>query len=190
LSLLSYQLNHVVVLDAPGPVPRPLPEGIRLAPLDERDIAAMRAHGAAVVRTAAGFATPDRIGFVLRGADGQPCAAAFFAPHDRFRRPDIARLGPGEYVLVELVTWPEQAGRGLGTLMVQHASRAMLARGATRLVSFMWWSHGASLRVFLKAGWRRSRFAAALGERTRPWLVLRLPPALAPGAHLARPEAG
>ncbi len=187
MSWLAYQLNHVVVLDPPGPLPRPLPAGIQLALLDERDVAAMRAHSAREVRVAASFASPQRRGFVLRDAGGQPCATAIFAPHDRFRRPDIARLGPDEWVLIELVTWPEQAGRGLGTLMVQHASHVMFTQGATRLVSFMWWSHGASLRVFLKAGWRRARFAAALGNPARPWLVLRLPPALAPGAGRARP---
>ncbi|MFN3286864.1 MAG: GNAT family N-acetyltransferase [Sphingomonadaceae bacterium] len=117
---------------------------------------------------------------MLRTADGEPCATAIFASHDRFRRPDIARLRPGEWVLVELVTWPEQAGRGLGTLMVQHSSRAMFDLGATRLISFMWWSHAASLRVFLKAGWQRTRFSAALGDPAQPWLTLRLPPMLAP----------
>ncbi len=179
---MAYQLNHVVALEPPGPVPAPLPDGLALDRLGTGDLAAISAHPAHEVRKAAGYVTAARRAFVLRQTGGAPCAVAVFTPADRFGRSDIARLALGEWALVELVTWPEHAGRGLGTLMVQHAARAMFDAGARRLVSFMWWSHRASLRVFLKAGWRRTAFAIAVGPGPGRWLALRLPPWLAPGA--------
>ncbi|MFN3286863.1 MAG: hypothetical protein ACK40H_00255 [Sphingomonadaceae bacterium] len=62
MSLLTYQLNHVVALDPPGPQPAELPEGVRLAPLDAGGVTAMQRHPAREVRTAASFATPARRG--------------------------------------------------------------------------------------------------------------------------------
>lgn len=80
-------------------------------------------------------------------------ALCFFWYGDRYRTRNFWPLAEQEAKLVQIVTLPEQRGKGIASALILYACGDMRHQGFLRLYARIWHSNGSSLRAFQRAGW-------------------------------------
>lgn len=170
--LLGDYTLYAVVARVGAPASPALPAGWSLQPIDATALSVINAHPDPIVRRAAGFEKRGADGFALWEGD-QLLAALHFHDH-RICIADDWPVADGEAMLVNVVTLPEQRGRGAAPLLIAAATHALGYRGIRRFLATVWWTNRASLRAFSKAGWRVVGLSAT-ARPLRQALRLRLP---------------
>ena len=170
----KYQLYRVYRLDRPTQ-PASLSADQSVVQLGNDEFAELSAHADHSVRKSVGFDGPGVTAYGLR-EQGRLASVAFFINREAYYSDSVWPLKPGEAALIELVTLPEQRGKGLAPLLIGHASADMFDRGSSRLYSWLWWTNQPSERAFQKAGWRYTAFSAQFHPfgRTKPIIWRRI----------------
>lgn len=100
---------------------------------------------------------PDHVeepfGFAYR-LRGRPICTINIRSAKTYRRATLDLL-PSEAKLIDVVTAPEERGKGLAPCLIREASDFMKSLGYERIYARIWHSNHASQRAFAKAGWRR-----------------------------------
>lgn len=140
-----------LALDRASPVPA-LPDGLRLAEVDERTVAE---SGDEEIRESAWYGGRDASGYALLRTSRIVCLQWLWFG-ERLRRAGFWRFADGDAVSMHLVTVPDERGRGYATLIKRLTAGRMRERGFGALYSRIWWTNAPSLRVSEKAGWHRA----------------------------------
>ncbi|HET6277960.1 MAG TPA: GNAT family N-acetyltransferase [Candidatus Polarisedimenticolia bacterium] len=96
-------------------------------------------------------ADPFYFAYCLRG---RPICTINVRSADAYRRATLD-LQPSEAKLIDVVTAPEERGKGFAPRLIREASAFMHSLGYERIYARIWHSNHASQRAFVKAGWKR-----------------------------------
>lgn len=163
-------------------------EPANMVPVGPDHLRALGDSRTAKVRNSLSFNRSGMLGYVLL-EEGVPVCVAHFCDAQQYDRAGTWPLRPGEMALMDIATEEHARGRGHAVRLIQAATNACRARGATRLIAFIWWSNAASVRAFTKAGWRRIGLSIEVRIGTR-WHSLRLPLKARHGHPSQRPRQG
>jgi GNAT superfamily N-acetyltransferase len=184
-ALEDYQLNRVYRKDLPAhPPPAPtLPEPATIAPIVSRERFA-QAAAPELLDHAWYLDTHAHAYGLYEGRELVSAAVFWVSGHPRMPG-RFAWLGPGEAVMVDLLTAPGHRGKGYALALTRNAEADLPRQGYTRLWTWVWHNNTPSIRVFEKAGWRYSHFLVEIKSwGATDYLRLKLPP-LAPFARRA-----
>ena len=167
----EYRVNWIFASPQRGAPIRASGESVR--PIDSGIHAALRTSPTPKVRGSLKFSEAGLEGLALL-AEGEVVSVAHFAAQASYDRNGTWPLAADEIALIDVATEERARGRGHAVLLIAEAVRFYRRRGATRLIAFIWWTNGPSLRAFAKAGWRRIGLSVEwrIGGR---WRGLRIP---------------
>jgi L-amino acid N-acyltransferase YncA len=97
-----------------------------------------------------------------------------FANLSQYDRAGTWSLRDGELALMDIVTEESARGSGLAVRLLEQTATQYLRLGTKRLIAFIWWSNGPSVRAFRKSGWHRIGLSVEwkIGAR---WFHLHIP---------------
>ena len=142
------------------------PPGLQFEAVDE---SAVRASPDPEIRDSATFAGPDAMAFALRQGSRIVCLQWYWVDA-RLRDNEFWTVGSRTAASEHLVTVVDCRSRGYATALKQLTAAHMRNLGYETLLSRVWWSNCASLRVSAKAGWQRVGTSLSLSVpwRSRP----------------------
>ena len=149
LGLLRRLQNRIITIDvygiwaSPTGAPSTADDHRRLATPDP----AVTLERSSPVRRA----DPFYFAYCLRG---RPICTINIRSAGAYRRATLD-LRPSEAKLIDVVTVPEERGKGFAPRLIREAEACMKGLGYDRIYARIWHSNHASQRAFAKAGWRR-----------------------------------
>ena len=165
---VQYEFYRVFRLDLREAAPEGsgLPAGLEFDAVDE---SAVRASPDPEIRNSASFAGPGAMGFALRQGNRIVCLQWYWVDA-RLRENAFWTFDPRTAASEHLVTVVNCRGRGYATALKRLTAVRMRELGYEALLSRVWWTNDASLRVSTKAGWERvgTSLSIKLPWRSRP----------------------
>jgi len=122
-----------------------------------------------LVREQAWYAGPGSIAYACIDGD-RIVGICFYWFGERYLKRNSWPIGGGEAKLVQIISLPEIRGRGVATLLVTASFHDMVQKGYLRAYARIWHSNIPSLRVFERAGWKRTGLLLEINplRRNRP----------------------
>ena len=123
----------------------------------------------ALIREQAGYAGPGSYAYACFDGD-RIVGICFYWFGNRNLKRNFWPLKDGEAKLVQIITLPEERGRGVATLLIALSYRDMMQKGFRRAYARIWHSNSPSLRAFERTGWRRVALIIEINplRRSRP----------------------
>ena len=127
-----------------------LPAAISCKQLSEEDLLSV----AAVFSRQKNYLGEQAVGYGLYAND-ELASACFYWFGERYKQRNFIRLPQAAAKLVQIITAPEQQGKGYAAMLLSQSASAMQQQGFKQLFARVWHNNHPSNAIFKKNQWQR-----------------------------------